>query len=80
MRKLPTEMSPHQFAFIPSPQQLIPAAIFFGRVDLVSPAPPFDASAFDRSVYAATWLNFAAQLAASQSARLWTPLSSSRRP
>src|SRR6201981_3617943 len=28
VRKLPTEMSPHQFAFIPSPQQLLPAVIY----------------------------------------------------
>ncbi len=70
MRKLPTEMSPHQFAFIPSPQQLIPAAIFLVALIWYRRRLPFDASAFDRSVYAATWLNFAAQLAASQSARL----------
>jgi diguanylate cyclase (GGDEF)-like protein len=70
MRKLPTEMSPHQFAFIPSPQQLIPAAIFLVALIWYRRRLPVDASAFDRSVYAATWLNFAAQLAASQSARL----------
>ena len=70
VRKLPTELSPHQYAFISSPQQLLPAAIFLVALIWYRRRLPVDASAFDRSVYAATWLNFAAQLAASQSARL----------
>ncbi|HLK05511.1 MAG TPA: GGDEF domain-containing protein [Candidatus Acidoferrum sp.] len=70
MRRLPTELSPHQLAFVPSPQQLLPAAIFLIALIWYRRRLTFDASAFDRSVYAATWLNFAAQLAASQSARL----------
>jgi len=70
MRKLPTEMSAHQFAFVPSPQQLLPAVIFLVALIWYRRRLPTDGSAFDRSVYAATWLNFAAQLAASQSARL----------
>lgn len=70
MRKLPTEMSPHQYAFIPSPQQLFPAAFYLVALIWYRRRLAFNASAFDRSVYAASWLNFAAQLAASQSARL----------
>jgi diguanylate cyclase (GGDEF)-like protein len=70
VRKLPTEMSAHQYAFIPSPQQLFPAAIFFVALIWYRRRLSFNATAFDRSVYAATWLNFAAQLAASQSAKL----------
>src|SRR5215467_11160834 len=70
MRKLPTEMSPHQLAFIPSPQQLFPAIFFLVALIWYRRRLAHDDSAFDRSVYAATWLNFAAQLAASQSARL----------
>jgi diguanylate cyclase (GGDEF)-like protein len=70
VRKLPTELSPHQYAFIPSPQQLFPAAIFLIALIWYRRRLPLDATAFDRSIYAATWLNFAAQLAASQSARL----------
>src|SRR5882672_10530465 len=70
VRKLPTEMSPHQYAFIPSPQQLLPAAFYLVALIWYRRRLAFNASAFDRSVYAASWLNFAAQLAASQSARL----------
>src|SRR5215813_4181228 len=70
VRKLPTEMSPHQFAFIPSPQQLLPAAIYLVALIWYRRRLAFNASAFDRSIYAASWLNFAAQLAASQSARI----------
>jgi len=69
MRKLPTRC-PRTSLRLFQPAAAYSCRHLFGRVDLVSPAPPFDASAFDRSVYAATWLNFAAQLAASQSARL----------
>ena len=70
MRRLPAEMSPHQLAFIPSPQQLLPAAFFLVSLVWYRRRLAHDDSAFDRSVYAAIWLNFAAQLAASQSARL----------
>ncbi|HET9805212.1 MAG TPA: GGDEF domain-containing protein [Candidatus Acidoferrum sp.] len=70
MRKLPTEMSPHQLAFVPSPQQLFPALFFLIALVWYRRRLAHDDSAFDRSIYAATWLNFAAQLAASQSARL----------
>jgi len=70
VRKLPTEMSPHQLAFIPSPQQLLPAAIYLVALIWYRRRLQYNDSAFDRSVYAASWLNFAGQLAASQSARL----------
>src|SRR5882724_2086082 len=70
VRRLPTEMSPHQLAFIPSPQQLLPAAIYLVALVWYRRRLQYNDSAFDRSVYAASWLNFAAQLAASQSARL----------
>src|SRR5260221_4523147 len=70
VRKLPTEMSPHQLAFIPSPQQLLPAAIYLVALIWYRRRLQYNESAFDRSVYAASWLNFAGQLAASQSARL----------
>jgi len=70
VRKLPTEMSPHQLAFIPSPQQLLPAAIYLVALIWYRRRLRYNDSAFDRSVYAASWLNFAGQLAASQSARL----------
>jgi len=70
VRRLPTEMSPHQLAFIPSPQQLLPAAIYLVALIWYRRRLQYNDSAFDRSVYAASWLNFAGQLAASQSARL----------
>ncbi len=70
VRKLPTEMSAHQYAFIPSPQQLLPAVIFLVALIWYRRRLTYNASAFDRSVYAASWLNFAAQLAACQSVRL----------
>src|SRR5437016_1916286 len=70
VRRLPSEMSPHQLAFIPSPQQLLPAAIYLVALIWYRRRLQYNDSAFDRSVYAASWLNFAGQLAASQSARL----------
>src|SRR5438445_4314297 len=70
VRRLPSEMSPHQLAFIPSPQQLLPAAIYLVALIWYRRRLQYNDSAFDRSVYAASWLNFDGQLAASQSARL----------
>ena len=70
LRRLPTDVSPHPSAFFPSPQQLLPGAVFLlaafwyrRRLEQVS-------TAFDRSIYVAAWMNFAAQLAASQSQAL----------
>jgi diguanylate cyclase (GGDEF)-like protein len=70
VRKLPTEIAAHQYAVIPSPEQLFPAAIFLVALVWYRRRLTYNASAFDRSVYAATWLNFAAQLAASQSTKM----------
>lgn len=70
VRRLPSELSPHQLAFFPSPQQLLPAAFFLVALVWYRRRLSHEDSAFDRSIYAAAWLNFAAQLAASQSARL----------
>src|SRR5262252_3168802 len=53
VRKLPTEMSAHQYAFIPSPQHLFPAAIFFVALIWYRRRLSLNATAFDRSVYAA---------------------------
>ena len=71
LRHLPQEVSPHPSAFFPSPQQLLPGALFLvslfwyrRRLTTV------EDSSFDRTMYAAVWLNVAAQLAAAQSARL----------
>ena len=70
MRKLPTAIADHKFAIIPSPQQLLPAAIFLVALIWYRRRLSLAASPFDRSIYAASWLNFAAQLAACQSAKL----------
>lgn len=70
LRHLPPEVSRHPGAFLPSPQQLIPGAIFFGAVIWYRRRLALEDSAFDRTIYAAAWLNFAAQLAACQSERL----------
>src|SRR5262249_31095915 len=70
LRKLPTEVSLHPGALIPSPQQLLPGAIFLVAVVWYRKRLNQDFTAFDRSIYVASWMNFAAQLAASQSQRL----------
>jgi diguanylate cyclase (GGDEF)-like protein len=70
LRRLPTETSPHPLAFIPSPQQLLPAGIFLIGVIWFRRRLQVEDSAFDRTIYAAAWMNVAAQLAASQSVRL----------
>lgn len=70
LRRLPPEVSRHPLAFIPSPQQLLPATIFLAAVIWYRRRLQSEDSAFDRTIYAAAWLNFAAQLAACQSERL----------
>jgi diguanylate cyclase (GGDEF)-like protein len=70
LRRLPPETSPHPLAFIPSPQQLLPAAIFLVSLIWFRRRLQVEDSAFDRTIYAAAWMNVAAQLAASQSVRL----------
>ncbi|GAC1668994.1 MAG: hypothetical protein NVS9B4_25020 [Candidatus Acidiferrum sp.] len=70
LRRLPTEVSPHPGAFFPSPQQLLPAVIFLAGVVWLEHRAERKAVAFDRTIYAAGWVNLAAQLAAAQSERL----------
>lgn len=70
LRRLPPEVSHHPVAFIPNPQQLLPGLIFFAALIWYRRRLRTEDSAFDRTIYAAAWLNFAAQLAACQSERL----------
>ncbi len=70
LRRLPTGVSPHPGAVFPSPQQLLPAGIFLIAVIWYRRRLQLEDSAFDRTLYAATWMNLAAQLVASQSQRL----------
>src|SRR2546422_119426 len=70
LRRLPPEVSPHPGALIPSPQQLFPGVIFLIAVIWYRRRLNQIFTAFDRSIYVAAWMNFAAQLAASQSERL----------
>jgi len=70
LRRLPPEVSRHPGAFFPSPQQLLPAAIFFAALIWYRKRLLAEDSAFDRAIYTAALLNFAAQLSASQSERL----------
>ena len=70
IRRLPPEVSRHPHSVIPSPQQLLPAAVFFAAVIWYRRRLQSEDSAFDRTIYSAAWMNFAAQLAASQSERL----------
>jgi len=70
LRKLPPDVSRHPGSLIPSPQQLLPGAIFLAAVIWYRRRLDSEDSAFDRTIYAAAWMNFAAQLAACQSERL----------
>jgi len=70
LRHLPPEVSPHPSAFIPSPQQLLPGIIFFVALVWYRKRLKTTSTAFDRSIYAAAWLNFIAQLAGSQSEQI----------
>jgi diguanylate cyclase (GGDEF)-like protein len=70
LRRLPQEESLHPGAFFPGPQQLLPAAIFLVGLFWFRHRLLVEDSAFDRTIYAATWLNVAAQLSAAQSERL----------
>jgi diguanylate cyclase (GGDEF)-like protein len=69
LRRLPPEVSPHPGAFFPSPQQLLPAAIFFVSLIWYRRRLSAEDSAFDRTIYAAAWFNVAAQFSAAQSQR-----------
>jgi diguanylate cyclase (GGDEF)-like protein len=70
LRRLPPEVSPHPGAVFPSPQQLLPAGIFLVALIWYRRRLELEDSAFDRTIYAAAWMNLGAQLAASQSQRL----------
>ncbi len=70
LRRLPPEVSPHPGAIFPSPLQLLPAGIFLVAVIWFRRRLQLEDSAFDRTIYAAAWMNLGAQLAASQSLRL----------
>src|SRR5580704_5787604 len=70
LRRLPPEVSRHPGSFVPSPQQLLPGIIFLAAVIWYRRRLDTGESAFDRTIYAAAWMNFAAQLAACQSERL----------
>jgi len=70
LRRLPPEVSRHPGAFFPNPEQLLPGAIFLVSLIWYRRRLSFEDSPFDRTIYAATWLNVAAQLSAAQSARL----------
>src|SRR6267143_3990149 len=70
LRGLPPEVSRHPGAFFPNPEQLLPGAIFLVSLIWYRRRLLVEDSAFDRTIYAATWLNVAAQLSAAQSARL----------
>ena len=70
LRRLPPEVSPHPAAMFPSPQQLLPGAIFLIALVWYRRRLEHEATAFDRGIYAAAWLNLAAQFAASQSEQL----------
>jgi diguanylate cyclase (GGDEF)-like protein len=67
VHKLPQEVSSRPISLIPSPQQLLPGAIFLISLIWYRRRLGSDSSAFDRSIYAATWFNFSAQLVISQS-------------
>jgi diguanylate cyclase (GGDEF)-like protein len=69
LRRLPAGVSAHPGALFPSPQQLLPAGIFLVALIWYRRRLQTEGSAFDRTIYAAAWVNFAAQLAASQSQR-----------
>jgi diguanylate cyclase (GGDEF)-like protein len=70
LRRLPPEVSRHPGSFVPSPQHLLPGIIFLAAVIWYRRRLDSGDSAFDRTIYAAAWMNFAAQLAACQSERL----------
>jgi diguanylate cyclase (GGDEF)-like protein len=70
LRRLPPEVSRHPVALIPNPQQLLPGVIFLAALIWYRRRLASENSAFDHTIYAAAWANFAAQLAACQSERL----------
>ena len=70
LRRLPASASQHPGALIPSPQQLLPGVLFLIAVIWYRHRLNQVFTAFDRAIYVAAWMNFAAQIAASQSQHL----------
>ncbi len=70
LRHLPSETSAHPDALVPRQLELIPAVLFLAAVYAYRRRLLVADSAFDRAIYTGAWLNFAAQLAASQSERM----------
>src|SRR5207245_3938672 len=70
LRRLPPEVSRHPSAFFPYPEQLLPGAIFLVSLIWFRRRLSVEDSAFDRTIYAATWLNVAARFSAAHSQRL----------
>jgi diguanylate cyclase (GGDEF)-like protein len=70
LRHMPGEVSAHPNSLIPSPDQLLPAAFFLIALIWFRRRLRTANSAFDRAIYAATWMNFAAQIAGCQSEHL----------
>jgi diguanylate cyclase (GGDEF)-like protein len=70
LRGFPPEVSRHPGTFFPTPQQLLPGAIFLVSLVWYRRRLQVEASAFDRSIFIAAWLNVAAQLSAAESGRL----------
>lgn len=70
LRRLPPEVSQHPGVFFPSPHQLLPGAIFLASLFWYRRRLAVEDSSFDRTMYAASWLNVAAQFSAAQSERL----------
>ena len=70
LRGFPPEVSRHPGTFFPSPQQLLPGAIFLVSLIWYRRRLQVEDSAFDHSIYMAAWLNVAAQLSAAESGRL----------
>ncbi len=70
LRRLPPDASRHPGSFVPSPQQLLPGLIFLAAVIWYRRRLDSEDSAFDRTIYAAAWMNCAAQISASQSQHL----------
>jgi len=70
LRRLPPDVVGQPDAVIPNPLHLIPAIIFLVALYGFRHRKYLKNSAFDRCIYSAVWLNFAAQLAACQSVKL----------
>jgi diguanylate cyclase (GGDEF)-like protein len=70
LRHLPPYLSAGWSTLFPSPMQLVPAGVFLLALYAYRRRLVVADTAFDHGLYAAVWLNLAAQLAATQSERL----------